>query len=527
MNFFKNVYPNFDVYDQAKIIVEFQKDAIGFIQYLNKSQEKKLILEQLNSGIIQFVEEKDLEKSLELLPILLAYINLEEPPFNDELISKAFEKINSSFEKNIMVKINTIEEILKYYTKIIAYTSYDKKIYNKLLQSKNFKEYEKIICNYIEKMQKETMIDNELINLLVETEPSISSSNIKSSLKKKFNEKIDLSKYDDFVNNMLPIDKNINIFFDDIKKYRIQNNIIPENICIYVNKFYNSEKEILRLCNIDYMRHYLNKNNIKNISVFYDNLMEFGARGLASPTCLSLKVTDLNIVMFHEATHVIQYNNQGKNENYIKYYYSMLKDSILHQKLDLLIYNRNHNRYLFEIDADIQGEREYYNFLEKLGLLNEEDKEKRDKLEEKEIFRISLSNRLNIDGYNYDKGEIFDSILPENLDLLDAYPILQIEYNRDGYRKNMLEILKSLEHETNSNKRSEEEIISIAGCIFGESYVVDDVPGLLDQLKSFTPTTKVILQIEKGLIQELEMYNNQSELDKKEETNNNGTRKKG
>lgn len=524
--FFTQSYPNFDVYDQAKIILLFQQDMVGFINYLNNSKEKKFILEQLKNGIRRFSEEKESERCLDLLPIILAYINLDDPPFQDELISNTFKKINFIIENISITQIKTLEEILKSYTKLIAYSSPDKKMYASFLQSKNFKEYEKIICNYIQKLQNEKILDSELINLLIEIAPAICLTNIELLLKNKIKDPIDLDKYKNFIVNMLPIDKNVDVFFEDIKKYRIQNGIVPENICVYINKFYNSKTEMLRLCNIDYLRHYLIRNGIENTSVFYDDLMDFGTTGLAAPTFLSLKDFDLSIVMFHEATHVIQYNNQERDKNYIKYYYSMLKDNILHQKLDPLIYNRNHNRYLFEIDADIRGENEYYNFLEHLGLLSEEDKEKRTKLEEKETFRISLSSSLNIDGYNYEKVEIFDSILSENLDLLDKYPILQVEYNKNGDRKNMIEILESLEYELSNSKRSEEEIISIARCIFGESYVVDDISSLLEQLRNFTPTSKTILEIEKYLIQELEIYNNQNIAEIKSEVNNNGIGRK-
>lgn len=517
--FFTQSYSNFNVYDQAKIILLFQQDMIAFINYLNNSKEKEIILEQLKNGIKKFLEEKEVEKCLNLLSIILAYINLDNPPFKDELISNAFEKISFIIKDTSIVQINTLGEILMSYTKLIAYSSPDKRMYDSLLQSKNFKEYEKIICNYIQKLQDEKILDNELINLLIEIAPAISSANIELALKNKIKDSIDLDKYKYFILNMLTMDKNVDVFFEDIKKYRIQNGIVPENICVYINKFYNSKTEMLRLCNIDYIRHYLIRNGIENTNVFYDELMDFGTKGLAAPTFLSLKVFDLSIVMFHEATHVIQFNNQSSNKNYIKYYYAMLKDNILHQKLDPSVYNRNHNRYLFEIDADIRGENEYYNFLQQLGLLSEEDKEKQTKLEEKETFRISLSNFLNIGGYNYEKGELFDSILSENLDLLDKYPILQIEYNKNGNRKNIVEILKALECELNDNKRSEEEIVSIARCIFGDSYIVEDTSSLLEQLKTFKPTTKTILQLEKGLIQELEMYNKNEEERKSEENN--------
>ena len=258
------------------------------------------------------------------------------------------------------------------------------------------------------------------------------------------------------------------------------------------------------------MRNYLIKNGIENISVFYDNLIDFSAKGLAGPAFLSLKDFVLNVVMFHEATHVIQYNNIQINRNFTKYYYSMLKDFILQQKLEPTIYNRNHNRYLFEIDADTRGGKEYYKFLEQIGLLSDKDTiDKIDKLDEKEKQALSLSNSLNIGGYYYDKGEIFDSVLSENTELLEKFPILKIEYDDSGNKKTMIDILKSLEYESIIHKRSDEEIISISRCIYEESYLVDAIPNLLNQLNNFVPTTEVVLQIKKKLIKELEMYNNE------------------
>ena len=56
----------------------------NFIHYLNNSEHKKVILEQLKKGISQFLEDKEFEKSIDLLSIILAYINLDEPPFEEK-----------------------------------------------------------------------------------------------------------------------------------------------------------------------------------------------------------------------------------------------------------------------------------------------------------------------------------------------------------------------------------------------------------------------------------------------------------
>lgn len=347
---------------------------------------------------------------------------------------------------------------------------------------------------------------------MVETLSATSSEEISNSLKSKFDKEIDLDKYTHYMTNMTLLDFDEQIFFNDLKIYRIQNNIIPENICLYINKFYSDNSEILRLCNIDLVRHYLKRNGIDYVSVFYDEAMEIGAIGLADSKFLATKNPKLSIVMFHEATHVIQFNNQKNDKNYLGYNYSMLKDTILCNEMDPVIYNRNHNRYLFEIDADICGEREYYNVLGKLNLLTEENKLKREKLKEKEQFRLSASYYLNINGYDYEKGILFDDIIFQNPTLLAKYPVLQIEYNSDGTRKEMIEILESLEKELSNGVRTEDEIVAISGCIFGEFYEVKDISTTLETLKKYVPKNKVILQLEKNLISELQMLINDKGL---------------
>lgn len=506
--FFTNIYPNLNVYDQAVVLSEFQKNINRFNLYLNRSKEKKHILEQIKSGIDLFIIEKDLEKSLNLLPIVHYYTSISINNIDSETLLKPFEKI-SFLSRNIdLIENETIKKVLINITKIIAYATSSNDDYKSLLGNANYKYYEEVVCNYIEKIG-EDILDDELINLLVETLPAISSTEVNNKLKNKIKNEINLEKYNKYILDMIPLDDNIDLFFDDIKKYRIQNNIIPENICIYINKLYSENNPMLRLCNIDLIRHYLMRNKIENTSVFYDDSMEIGTEGLSGPNFLSIKKPKLGIVIFHEATHVIQFNNQENDRNYTGYNYSMLKDTILHNEMDPVIYNRNHNRYLFEIDADICGEREYYKILEQMNMLSEDDKKKKTELKEKENFKILHSYYLNINGYNYEKGILFDDVLLRNTNLLTKYPVLEIEYNKDGSRKELLEILKSLENELIKNQRTEEEIIGIANCIFGEFYEVENVSETLRSLTEYVPQDKTILQVEKNLISELQILQNQ------------------
>ena len=56
--------------------------------------------------------------------------------------------------------------------------------------------------------------------------------------------------------------------------------------------------------------------------------------------------------------------------------------------------------------------------------------------------------------------------LKNNLDLLNKYPILMVEYNKDGSKKQVEEIIKSI----NNLGKTEEERLSIYSCIFENKY---------------------------------------------------------
>ena len=212
------------------------------------------------------------------------------------------------------------------------------------------------------------------------------------------------------------------------------------------------------------MRHFLYQNNVDNVSAFHDSSLDARTKGLASFSFLALKDINLSLVYFHEATHVIQFSNIRNDCNYIGYNYLLLKDVILKDELGERIYNRNHNRFLFEIDADYYGENEYYRLLEQIN--GEVDEEKFEIIEEKKCKKIMSATQLNIDGYYYDKYEIFDDILESKPELLIKYPVLQIEYNKNGSKKEICEILSSLEYELNIGKRTADEVIAISDCIF-------------------------------------------------------------
>ena len=511
-NFFLNVFPTIDSFTKAKILKHLMKKIKFFNSYISRSNAKSKILEELKKEINIFIEEKNIQKGVLLLPIILFYTNMNINDIESDILLKPLKQLLFMTKNEDLVDNQDFNEIVINITKIVAYAFSYEEEYNLLKNNKNYEYYEEIIYSYIDKIKESKMIDNELINLLIETFPAIAYPKLKDRLSSKYKEEIDLKKYN--LNKKISIEKDFVSFLEDIKKYRIKYGIIPEEICICANKFYNNNKDIMRLCNIDLIRHYLIKNGIKDICVFYDREIEVGAKGFANKKTLSIKDINLSSIMFHEARHVIQFNNIENDKNYNGYNYNILKDYILYNNMDISVYNRNHQRYYFEIDADIEGQKEYYKILEKINLVSEAEKEKMAKLDETEQFKIAMASHLNVDGYNYEKGILFDDIIQKNNNLLNQYPVLQIEYDNLGKRKTMLDILKSMEDELNQNRRTKEEIMKISNCIFGEFYEVKDIDETLNSLINYHFQNSVILEIEKNLISELQtLINNDRNLD--------------
>lgn len=525
-DFFINVFPSLDSFAKAKVLKQFQQKVKYFNVYMSRSKAKNIILGELKKEITIFLDENDVQKCVDLLPNILFYTSININDIDGDVLLKPLKKILFITKNADVFNNKDFHQILINITRIIAYAFSYKEEYKSLQNNKNYGYYKEILYDYVGKIDKSKMLDDELISLIIETLPAISFPELKDILSCKFDEEIDIRKYDFYINKMIPLEEDIKYFFKDIKKYRLKYGIIPEEICIYVNKFYNDNISVIRLCNIDLLRHYLIKNGLEDTCIFYDESIDVGTEGLASNKTLAIKNTNLSIVMFHEARHVIQFSNMGNDKDYIRYNYNILKDNILSNYMDRGVYNRNHNRYLFEIDADIEGQKEYYKVLEQMNLLSEADRTKVEKLDEAEQFRISMSSYLNVDGYDYEKGILFDDIIGKNPDLLTKFPVLQIEYDNFGKRKPMLDILISLDEELNQNKRTNEEIIGISNCIFGEFYEVKDITETLNSLNKYTFQNPIIFGIEKNLISELQTLINDSKIEIGSDGKSNESRKK-
>lgn len=497
--FFLNIYPFLDINSKAKVLDKLQLRIGSFNFYLKSNDKKDILIKELENSVYEFLENNDLENCIDLLSIVLFYSSIDFE-FDIDILLKCFEKISIIFDNYDLMDNEVFENIMINMTKIIAYASSTDE-YDIIMENKYYSFYIELIYKFIDRIDNNRMINSELVNLLVETLSALNSAKIADKLKNKFEGEVNLEIYDKYVNDMIMLDLNIEKFFSNIKKYRIKYNIIPENICIYINKFYSHNNALMRICNIDLVRHYLYRNNIEEFNAFYDSSLDVRTRGLANFSFLALKDINLSLVYFHEATHVIQFSNIRNDCNYIGYNYLLLKDEILKRELGERTYDRNHNRFLFEIDADYCGECEYYRLLEQInGVV---DKEKFKKIEEKKSRRIMVANQLNIDGYYYDKYEIFDDVLANKPELLIKYLVMQIEYKKNGTRKEIDEILKSLEEELESGKRSAQEIIAISDCIL-EFLIIKDIKQTLDIVESCYLNNRVINEIKEKIIHELE-----------------------
>lgn len=500
--FILDTYTKMDAVSKANFLISIKNNIllnnpfVNWTRYLNWSEHKDEVLNIFIQDLNLFINEDNIEKCIDLLPLVEFYTGLSQELTDEIAMLKPFEKLHYLANNTFIFNDNSFHEILMNMTKKIAYTYSHPDIYDALKDNKNYKYFISLLANYIDFKNEDEMLDDELINLVVEINQALNSKELTEKLYNKYPE-ISLDKYSKYIKHMVII--NDNEFFSDIKKYRIKYGILPEEICLYINKCYASYDNLIRICNIDLLRHHLLKQGIEKVCVFNDKNMSGRYAGEANERLLVIKRIRLGMPMFHEARHVVQFANMANDKNYYRYNYNILKDTILSNYLDRSVYDRNHNRFLFEIDADIQGLKDYYEVLGKIGRLTSVDKEKMSKIDENEQFSIDYSYDLNVDGYNYFKGDLFDDILKENPDLLDEYPILKIEYNSDGTRKSIIEILDAIEKESQTNNRTEDELYDIGVCIFGDYFVVKDEKENLELLDNYKTNNEIALYLKNYL----------------------------
>jgi len=239
-----------------------------------------------------------------------------------------------------------------------------------------------------------------------------------------------------------------------IKKYNLTGRIIDCDIVIdLLDKYFNGEiklslesvKGIVRgiICG------YLNKNGISDVKVLFNNVdrangsfveiergkyISINIRQIEKFLDPKVKLEnrfDLFITMFHEMRHAIKSDNI-KNNIFDYNTYFMLKEKII-RNYDLNYYSSNYRMILEEIDARSDSYLEVHNFFKEnfpmfesiIGSMIETKIENYDYREYNEK-KFSITDRKEY------VSLIFDKIISMRPELIERYPVLQLEYNLDG-----------------------------------------------------------------------------------------------
>lgn len=321
--------------------------------------------------------------------------------------------------------------------------------------------------------------------------------------------KPDMSKYQEEVDNLTEMDETkFEYFIEDLKKLKNCVGILPEEYCDYLikqkmdsnsclNKNLEKYYTIFKRAFEDKTNNILYNNDIKNNIIQVSSELDenvLGSTGIqyiryneTQIKELSEKNMDAINTMFHEIRHVLQKRHIDDmrcnrylfliDEDYAEKMeinpneYKMLKEKIIN-KYDRDYYERNYIFMYNEIDARIHGAKGAYAYLKKLGLdnkkiLNIQGKDFFECYEENLKLERKIYNIANLKKYKDDASikepeeervkYTFRNILKENLNVLNEYPVLKLEYDEKGERKSGFEILRNYEEELKEYEENPED----------------------------------------------------------------------
>lgn len=287
----------------------------------------------------------------------------------------------------------------------------------------------------------------------------------------KFIKDPDMSKYDEFVEGQISIPKTMKKeFLHDVSILGFKNGVIPlkyteyiisqmldRNSCLY-RMTANQRASIFS----SFARERSKTIFGREIFVLYTDNMSKKADGTYLNGVVSIawkhikngglgKIVDNLITLFHELRHVKQEADKAQGKiNHRKY--MMIKEDVL-QELDPNYYDVNYKRVYEEIDARVSAAKEAYHFLTTLPL-SKDVKERevyiqivehlKKIMETERNFYVRALSKKYLGEEVADIETLFDQIIKENPDKLERYPILQVEYDENGDRKNIVQIFKEL-----------------------------------------------------------------------------------
>ena len=479
--------------------------------FLKKHPEvAKIIFEESQKGLKSFLEEDDTDRSVELSNFVEVFFDIESyinANFDENLMAKTLDKIiNIKAKNSTIIENENVQKIISYFIKYITRNHTDKEFMLKMRNSILYKQLETLVCDYIDNIAASTLSDDKFLALIIETQNAVDSEMISTKIKNRFSEKIDLNDYD--INNMTDEEKAD--YYNKVVIYRMQEGMIPKNVCIELSR--SQCKEIMdRMANIDYIKSYLHENDVKNTIVFFDEQLPIDGQVVgnsqAGASCLQLNNQRLDVTSFHEATHAIQYNDMFVLKKYKGNRYSMLKDHLISTRaMDYKTYRNNYPSLLFEEEAEQEGHRLYYQYLKDINS-NKKSKEDIEAGLAKYSREINVLNTVEINGEEKDKIQLFDELLRKNPSLIEEYPVFQIEYNFDGTKKSLAQILDSLEAKYSIDK-DEDEASSIANCILGDIQEISEFE--YNELARYTSNSTFISNMVKQFLSRISIVKNEN-----------------
>ena len=479
--------------------------------FLKKHPEvAKIIFEESQKGLKSFLEEDDTDRSVELLNFVEVFFDIESyinANFDENLMAKTLDKIiNIKAKNSTIIENENVQKIISYFIKYITRKHTYKEFMLKMRNSILYKQLETLVCDYIDNIAASTLSDDKFLALIIETQNAVDSEMISTKIKNRFSEKIDLNDYD--INNMTDEEKAD--YYNKVVIYRMQEGMIPKNVCIELSR--SQRKEIMdRMANIDYIKSYLHENDVKNTIVFFDEQLPIDGQVVgnsqAGASCLQLNNQRLDVTSFHEATHAIQYNDMFVLKKYKGNRYSMLKDHLISTRaMDYKTYRNNYPSLLFEEEAEQEGHRLYYQYLKDINS-NKKSKEDIEAGLAKYSREINVLNTVEINGVEKDKIQLFDELLRKNPSLIEKYLVFQIEYNFDGTKKSLAQILDSLEAKYSIDK-DEDEASSIANCILGDIQEISEFE--YNELARYTSNSTFISNMVKQFLSRISIVKNEN-----------------
>lgn len=478
--------------------------------FLKKNPEvAKIILEESQECLELFLKEDDIDRSVELLKFVEVFFNIESyvnNNFDENLMIKTLDKIFTIQSKDkTIIENGDVQKIISYFITYITKKHTDKEFMMKMKNSISYKRLETLLCDYIDNMDVSTLSEDKFLEFIIETQDAVDSEMILTKMKSRFSEKIDLKNYD--INNMTEVEKSD--YYNKLVIYRMQNGIIPKDICIELLR--GQYKNLTaRMANIDYIRNYLHENDINTVVFFNEQLPIAGIATSSMQTgsiCIQLNNKELDITSFHEVTHAIQYNDIFAIKKYKGNRYSMLKDILIaHRAMDYNTYRDNYPSLLFEEEAEHEGGRLYYQYLKDT---NSSRKSKED-IEEGIAMcsgKIDVLDTVKIKGKEKNKVQLFDELLRKEPSIVEQYPILQIEYNFDGTKKSLAQIMHSLELKY-SIDRDEDEASSITDCILEDIQEISEFE--YNELSKYTSNSAFISNMIKNFLNRVSIVKNEN-----------------